>query len=258
MSGPLTEYVNLHRHSAIRASLLARPDIALRLSVAHMLVGSSLWSVAPQKTRARKDATTESVATSKGAIAFEQEREAIYKLLDITQFDCPYSPNNVWPRAILSMLFAKLLTLDDATVLRVLTFAMAESLEAGSDIVRPLRKPLMLICKRFGTPDDAFFDILRDKKIINAMVGEIAGEGTAKAHLTDTGAKQKQIIRNRIAGHGCEADKDWRPRWMHTIPSHYLDVETTPPASAAKRVKAKLAKHSRKPAKKRPHKAQQD
>ena len=242
MSGPLVEYVKLHRHSAIRASLLARPNIALRLSVAHMLMGSSLWSIAPQNTRARKDATTESVAASQGALAFEKEREAIYQLLDITQFDCPYSPNKRLAEGDIVELFAKLLTMDDATVMRVLTFAMAESLEAGSDMIEAIPLTIDVDMQKLWEPDDAFFDILRDKKIINAMVGEIAGERTAKAHLTDTGAKQKQIIRNRIAGHGCEADKDWRPKWMHTIPSHYMNVETTPPAGAANRVKAKLGK----------------
>ena len=248
MSGPLIEYVNLHRHSAIRATLLARPDIALRLSVAHMLVGSALWSVAPQKTRARKDATSESVAASQGATAFEKEREAIYELLDITQFDCPYSPHNRLAEGDIVELFAKLLSMDDAAVLRVLTFAMAESLEAGSDIVEATAQTIDMDMASLWEPDDAFFDILRDKKVINAMVGEIAGERTAKAHLTDTGAKQKQIIRNRIAGHGCKADKDWRPRWMQTMPTQYLDIETTPPAGAAERVKAKLTKFLSKPA----------
>ena len=251
MSGPLVEYVNLHRHSATRASLLSRPDIALRLTAAHMLVGSALWSVAPQKTRARKDATTESVAASEGATAFEKEREAIYQLLDITQFDCPYSPHKRLAEGDIVELFAKLLTMDDATVLRVLTFAMAESLEAGSDILEAAAQTIDMEMASLWEPDDAFFDILRDKKVINAMVGEIAGEGTAKAHITDTGAKQKQIIRNRIAGHGCKADKAWRPRWMQTMPSHYIDIETTPPAGAAKRVKATLDKNQPKATKKK-------
>ena len=251
MSGPLIEYVNLHRHSAIRASLLARPDIALRLSVAHMLVGSALWSVAPQKTRARKDATTESVAASEGATAFEKECEAIYQLLDIGQFDCPYSPHKRLAEGDIVEIFAKLLTLDDATVMRILTFAMAESLEAGGDIVEATAQTIDVDMSALWSPDDAFFDILRDKKIINAMVAEIAGQSTAKAHLTDTGAKQKQIIRNRIDGHGADADADWRPRWMTATPSHYLDKATCPPSGAACRVAKTLEKHAPKPAKKR-------
>lgn len=135
MSGPLTEYVNLHRHSVIRATLLDHPKVALRLTVAHMLVGSKLWKIEAQSTKSRKESTSESVAASKGARLFETERAAIYDLLGITQFDCPYSPSKQLADGDLTTVFAKLLTLDDATVLRVMTFAMCESLEAGSVIV---------------------------------------------------------------------------------------------------------------------------
>jgi len=58
LSGPLTDYIALHRHAAIRSSLIDHPNIALRLSVAHMLTGSDLWSVEPQDTTVRKEATT--------------------------------------------------------------------------------------------------------------------------------------------------------------------------------------------------------
>ena len=67
MSGPLQDYVALHRHAAIRATLLEHPKIALRLTVAHMLVGSKLWKVEAQSTEVRKELTTQSVADSKGA-----------------------------------------------------------------------------------------------------------------------------------------------------------------------------------------------
>ena len=43
MSGPLKDYVTLHRHSAIRAELLKHPSVAMRLTVTHMPIGSSCW-----------------------------------------------------------------------------------------------------------------------------------------------------------------------------------------------------------------------
>ena len=92
MSGPLKEYVTLHRHSAIRAALLDHPNIAMRLTVAHMLVGSHRWSVDAQATKSRKESTRNSVAGSQGASIFEAEREAIYGLVGLTQFDSPYTP----------------------------------------------------------------------------------------------------------------------------------------------------------------------
>ena len=64
------------------------------------------------------------------------------------------------------------------------------------------------------------------------MVKDIAGKGTADGCLTDTGKAQKQIIRNRIAGHGAEANPDWRPKWMQIPARHYFDKDTCPPVQS--------------------------
>jgi len=45
MSGPMADYMNLHRHSIARAELIKRPDLALRLSVAHMICGARNWKI---------------------------------------------------------------------------------------------------------------------------------------------------------------------------------------------------------------------
>jgi len=37
--------MNLHRHSIARAELIKRPDLALRLSVAHMICGARNWKI---------------------------------------------------------------------------------------------------------------------------------------------------------------------------------------------------------------------
>jgi len=230
MSGPLQDYVTLHRHSAIRATLLAHPNVALRLTVAHMLVGSTRWSVEPQKTASRKESTTASVAGGQGATIFETEREAVYELVGIGQFDSPYSPSKRLADGDLTQIFARLLELDDTAVMRIMTFAMAESLQADAQVVEALTYTVPVDLAAMWEPDDAFFEILRDKKIINAMVKDIAGKRTADSVLTDTGTAQKQIIRNRIAGHGADANPDWRPRWMQIPATHYLDKATCPPA----------------------------
>ena len=233
MSGPLKEYVTLHRHSAIRATLLQHPQIAMRLTVAHMLVGSRLWSVESQGTKSRKDSTRISVAGSHGATIFEAERKAIYELVGLTQFDSPYSPRKRLAEGELTPVFARLLELDDAQVIRVMAFAMAESLQADEPVVEALTYVFPVDLTGMWEPDDAFFDILRDKKVINAMVKDIAGKGVADGCLTDTGKAQKNIIRNRIAGHGVEKPSpDWRPRWMQIPARSYFDKSTCPPAGA--------------------------
>jgi len=232
MSGPLKEYVTLHRHSAIRAQLLKHPKVAMRLTVAHMLVGSYRWSVEAQGTKSRKESTAISVAGSHGATIFEAERKAIYELVGLTQFDSHYTPRKRLANGDLTEVFARLLELDDVTIMRVMAFAMAESLQADAPVVEAITYVVPVDMAAMWEPDDAFFDILRDKKVINAMVKDIAGKGTADGCLTDTGKSQKQIIRNRIAGHGAEANPDWRPKWMQIPARHYFDKESCPPSQS--------------------------
>jgi len=119
--------------------------------------------------------------------------------------------------------------------MRVMTCAMAESLSAGSDIVEAVTYAVPVDMQTLWEPDDAFFDILRDKRVINAMVKDIAGKSCADGALTETGKVQKDIIRNRMAGHGVASEQarpDWRPRWMQVPASHYVDKATCPPSAA--------------------------
>ena len=119
-------------------------------------------------------------------------------------------------------LFAKLLEMDDETVMRVMTLAMAVSLKSGSQTVEAVALTIPVDMAELWQPDEAFFSLLRDKRVINAMVADIAGDATAKAHLTDTAKKQREIILNRIAGNSTKPAPDWRPCWMRPVPSSYL------------------------------------
>ncbi|MDB2437257.1 hypothetical protein N9W89_00960 [Hellea sp.] len=103
----------------------------------------------------------------------------------------------------------------------------------------------MLTKPSFGeywSPDEAFFTLLRDKPTINAMVKDIAGKSCADGAVTDIAKQQKQIIRNRMAGHGmAEASPDWLPKWAAFPAKPYKAVDGCPPAQAARRI-AKLFK----------------
>ncbi|WP_291078150.1 ParB/RepB/Spo0J family partition protein [Hyphomonas sp.] len=242
MSGPMVEYISLHRHAAIRASLLDHPMVALRLTVAHMLVGSNLWSVAPQKTTSRKDLTSESVANSQGAQRFAKEQKEVLESLGLQAAQAHYGPTKQLAEGDVAEVFAVLMETSDAQVMRALTLAMGMSLGAGETITEAVTLAIPVDMQTLWEPDDAFFDILRDKKVINEMVKEVAGKSCADGALTDTGKAQKEIIRNRMKGIGVSADKarpDWRPRWMQVAARHYLSAKTCPP-SADRTVAAKL------------------
>ncbi len=242
MSGPLVQYVDLHRHAAIRASLLDHPQVALRVAVAHMFAGSDLWSIAPQKTTSRKETTSESVAASKGAKRFNDEQTEIYDLLGIEPKTCNYSPSKKLSDGEIVDIFARLLELDDATVMRGMTLAMCESLAAGTALIEAITYAIPVDMAALWAPDDAFFDILRDKTVINAMVKEIAGKSCADSVVSDTGKSQKQVIRNRMSGQHTNSPRpDWRPRWMQVPARSYLDRRTCPPHAADHAVSKQMA-----------------
>jgi len=118
--------------------------------------------------------------------------------------------------------------------MRVQAFCLCETLAVDSAEVEAIG---LLTKPDFGdywSPDEAFFDILRDKPTINAMVKEIAGKSCADGAVTDTAKLQKQIIKNRIAGHGVEtASPDWLPRWAAFPAKPYKSVKGCAPAEAA-------------------------
>jgi ParB family chromosome partitioning protein len=232
MSKPLEDYVSLHRHAMARAVLLTKTKVALRLATAHMLSGSSLWNVSAHSSYSAKDATRESVAASISTREFETEREAVREILGLgyPDSDLISGTNDV------VAVFFKLLCLSDKQVNQVLTFAMAESLSESGGIVEAIATVIDIDSVARWEPDEAYFELLHAKHIVNAQVADIAGERTANMVVTDTGKAQKQLIRNRMAGHGVsEATPDWRPRWMQFPATSYLEADDAQPAVRSRR-----------------------
>jgi ParB family chromosome partitioning protein len=76
ISAACNDYVDLHRHAAVRARLADAPGIALRVAVAHMIAGSPLWSVRIEQQRAATH-IVESVELSASEAAFDARRRAM-------------------------------------------------------------------------------------------------------------------------------------------------------------------------------------
>lgn len=234
MSGPLAEYILLHRHAAAQASLAASPAIALRLMVAHAMAGSTLWDVRPFELRARKDETQASVEGSLSVAALAgttQQSDALFRSLNVN----PALRRN-GDDYRLCELFSALLAMSDEDVMKVLANVMARTLEAGNGIVEAVLHVCGTDLSAAWSPDEAFFDLTKDKRAINAMIGDIATASLAESCRTDTGKAQKQVLANRISGKGCEANPDWRPGWMQVPPTRLVDGAGSPPADAWTRV----------------------
>jgi len=233
MSGPLAQYIGLHRHGAARATLLSHPGIALRLMVAHAMFGSALWTVRRHEFLARKEDLQASVGASRATAEMTAAGDHVRSLFEAHGVASLRANGDAYH---LSEVFAALLGMDDAETMSVLTFVMADTLEAGGPIVEAVAVATETDMAAYWKPEPVFFDLIRDKRAINAMVADIASPSTAKAVLTETGKAQKDLIWNRIIGDGCEASPDWRPGWMQVPPTRLVTNAGSPPADAWARI----------------------
>jgi ParB family transcriptional regulator, chromosome partitioning protein len=234
-------YLGLHKHAAVRTELLAAPSIALRLAVAHIIAGSSLWSVTPDALRPDNNAIGENVAAAEANKGFAEERDRIAGLLGIAFTEDEERPTITGggyrsERPSLGEAFASVMQMEDAAVLRVLTYLMAETLEPHSGTVEALGALLSTDMRNWWTPDQIFLELMRDKEALNAMVREIASDATADAHTSSTAKVQKKIIVDCLSGEREAQVKDWLPRYMRFPASGYTGrfvgnvVETEPDA----------------------------
>ncbi|MEM7526891.1 MAG: ParB/RepB/Spo0J family partition protein [Pseudomonadota bacterium] len=208
-------YLDLHRHTAVRHDLLGHPGIALRLAVSQMIAGSALWSIKAEAQKAPSEAIGESLAANKAESAFAKERAALCDLLGIGDDSTIVPHKDDWTATHdLHAIFAKLVALDDETVLRILTFVTAETLACGSAIVEALGVRLGTDMGAHWQADDCFFDLLRDKEAINAMLREVGGKRVADGNAAETAKTQKSIIRDCLKGVRKGVEADWQPRYM--------------------------------------------
>jgi ParB family chromosome partitioning protein len=204
------DYIDLHRHAAVRAKLASEPGVALKVAVAHMIAGSPLWSVRVEPQRAGNEAVTESVETSASEAAFDAKRREVLAMLGLDA-DTP----TVTDSEGLAALFAKLVALSDAEVLAILAVVMGETLDARSAIVDLLGLHLAVDMAQVWQADDALFDLIRDREVLLSMVEEVAGKKVAKANADEKGKTLKTILRDCLAGaNGRPKVEGWVPRWL--------------------------------------------
>ena len=110
--------------------------------------------------------------------------------------------------------FAKLLEMPDKDVNRLLAVVMAETLAAGTALIDTLGQQLAVDVGAQWQPDAMFFDLLRDRESIGAMLTEMIGKRAADSYLTATGTAKKDIMRKALAGDGRSKVTGWLPRYM--------------------------------------------
>lgn len=202
--------------------------------VAHTMTGSALWQVRAHEYRSRKEDKRASLEASKAAAELEDKRVRIAALFEALGVRGEARRNNDTYR--LCEIFAALLAMSDEEGIEVLAFTMAQTLEAVGPVVEAVLNVCETDLPAYWKPEPAFFDLLRDKRAINAMVADIGSKSLAEGCANDTAKVQKQIIGNRITGAGCDPNPDWRPTWMQIPPNRLVEGAGSPPADASARI----------------------
>jgi ParB family chromosome partitioning protein len=239
VTSSLQTYIDLHRHAAVRAVLADTPSVALRLMVAHAIVGSPLWSVRVEPQASRNEAVRESVETCLGETAFDFYRRAALDLLGMDAERATVTRNRSYDDGALAALFVRLLGLPDPDVMAILAVVMGETLASGGAALEAVGAVLGVRMADHWQADGVFFDLIRDKEVLRGIVGEVAGEAVASANKDEKAKALKQIVRDCLDGaNGRTKVEQWVPRWMAFPPAAYTSRGGVGSVAAAARVAA--------------------
>lgn len=230
LTSTLQTYVDLHRHAAVRAALLTHPQVALRLMVAHAIVGSPLWRVSPEPQTTRNDEVRESIETARGETVFDERRRAVLDMLGFGSEEATVTGGNGDDYGVAGV-FLRLIELPDPAVMEVITVVIGETLAAGSAAVEAVGTEIGIDMADWWQADDALFGLIRDREVLGRMVGEVAGQLVATANAGEKSKTLKRIIGDHLtvpmaaprssAGcrAGCSSRRAPTPRGAASAPS---------------------------------------
>jgi ParB family chromosome partitioning protein len=233
MYGPMADYIGLHRHAAAQASLIRNPAIALRLMAANALCGSALWNVRLHTPGAVKEETLASAGGGIAAAELAAARDSVEALFEALSAPVPRRSGDAYH---LCETFAALLAMSDAEVMQVTALAMAETLESGGPAVEAVLHACGADLRAYWQPDDAFFVLLRDKRVISAFIAETISPEAARKAEGLTGNAQKDMLTAALAAEEDGAGTNWRPGWMQVPPTRHVERAASPPADAWERI----------------------
>ena len=233
MSGPMADYIGLHRHAVAQASLTRNPAIAMRLMAAHALCGSSLWNVRLHSPGAVKAETLASTGGGMAAAEMAAARDSAEALFEALGAPVPRRSGDAYH---LCETFAALLAMSDTEVMHVVALAMAETLESGGPVVEAVLHASAADPAKFWKADEAFFDLLRDKRVITAFIAEAISPEAARKAESLTGKAQKDMLTAALAADEDGAGTSWTPGWMQVPPTRHVEGAACLPADAWDRI----------------------
>jgi len=239
ISASLQNYVNAHRAEAVKAGMIDHPKVAFRYAVAVLAFGNANVRIDADRIRyIIDDETTASVEASAAAKRYAAHRA---KITEKHGIDLERTTDRT--EAALG-LFAKLLDMTDTQVMQVLAIVMAEKLQSDNGEIDVLGTLFEIDMADNWTPDDAFFDQLRDKRVIGAMLAEVGGKKVADANSTSTGKVMKGIVRDFLTGtNDRQQVSGWVPPYLRFPTANYGTAYNNPAQKSAVEYRKAFAKH---------------
>jgi ParB family chromosome partitioning protein len=220
LTSALQAYVDIHRHAMVQAALVQHSGVALRLLLAHAVAGSWLWNVKADPLRAPTPAIAESHEHCVARTEFGDARMTAKALLGFEPDNTPLTGDR---GANIAVLFQHLLTLTDEEVHSVLAIVMAETLAVGSSMVETAGIELAIDPLTCWTADDAFLTLLRQRAVLGALIGEVAGEAVATSNAHEKVKTLRGILGDCLAGtNGRPKIEPWAPRWLQFPATTYF------------------------------------
>ncbi|KQN07113.1 chromosome partitioning protein ParB [Sphingobium sp. Leaf26] len=243
VTSTMATYIDLHRHAAVRAALTGFPAVALRLMVAHAIVGSPYWKVQADPQTSRNDLIAESIENAPGEADFDHMRRKALGLLGFGAEEPTLIGGNGDDYGVVGV-FLTLLDLNDAQVMGIIAIVMGESLASGSAAVDAVGMHIGVDMADYWQADGAFFELLRDREILGHLVADVTDPTVAAANAQEKGKTLKAIVRDALDGTNGREKKDrWVPRWMLFPPAAYSARGGVGPVDAHARVVAAMAIH---------------
>jgi ParB family transcriptional regulator, chromosome partitioning protein len=224
LSGPLANYVDIVRLAAVRAALLTKPQIALRLLLAQLIAGAQHLTIKPEPMVPVASAVADAHTDLPTIAAFGRARAEALDLLGGDTSDLSLIQNGDCLNGGTPRIFAKLLDLDTSQINSILTLVVAETLAIGTSLVDLAGATLDVSVADAWSPDDTFVALIRDRAVAGAILTEVAPGRPAPSPST-TAKETKLRIRDGLKGK--PVDAPWIPRWMTFPATAYTDRPLT-------------------------------
>ena len=224
LSGPLANYLDTVRLAAVRAALLTKPQIALRLLLAQLIAGAQHITIKPEPMT---PASSEIAGALQGLSTFAVMDEARSRALDL--LGCDTTDHSLIQgyelyNADTPRIFARLLELDTKRVNSILAVLVAETLVIGTGLVDAAGAKLDVAVTGSWSPDDTFFALIRDRAVSAAILAEVAPDRPPLSPAT-TAKEIKSRIRDALKAK--PVDAPWTPRWLTFPAAAYTDRPLT-------------------------------